>query len=191
MHYHLFQFVTSILVWNVHRSYLLSSSFHSLKHMEQEWKAYVDEYTSSEILLSNCIAAAAFLTYCGAMGVDRRFVNKNNSFDFFFWILAVMDILFIFLFVGNEWESFSCECARVMGWKFNPSISLIVSLFRNFSRARFVFLFATSKLSVKRHVHPPKHFAKELLPISLRPNQTLIWVDLTQVKIVRWDKRRT
>lgn len=44
----------------------------SLKYMEREWKAYVDEYTSSEILLSNCIAAAAFLTYCGAMGVDRR-----------------------------------------------------------------------------------------------------------------------
>lgn len=82
--------------------------------MEQEWKAYVDEYTSSEILLSNCIAAAAFLTYCGAMGVDRRFVNKNNSFDFFFKILAVMDILLILLSAGNEWESFSCECARVM-----------------------------------------------------------------------------
>lgn len=45
---------------------------HSLKYMEREWKAYVDEYTTSEILLSNCIAAAAFLTYCGAMGVDRR-----------------------------------------------------------------------------------------------------------------------
>lgn len=43
--------------------------------MEREWKAYVDEYTSSEILLSNCVAAAAFLTYCGAMGVDRRFVD--------------------------------------------------------------------------------------------------------------------
>ena len=43
--------------------------------MEREWKSYVDEYTSSEILLSNCIAAAAFLTYCGAMGVDRRFVS--------------------------------------------------------------------------------------------------------------------
>ena len=42
--------------------------------MGREWKAYVDEYTSSEILLSNCIAAAAFLTYCGSMGVDRRFV---------------------------------------------------------------------------------------------------------------------
>lgn len=44
----------------------------SLKDMEREWKAYVDEYTSSEILLANCVAAAAFLTYCGAMGVDRR-----------------------------------------------------------------------------------------------------------------------
>ena len=47
----------------------------SLRYMEREWKSYVDEYTSSEILLSNCIAAAAFLTYCGAMGVDRRFVS--------------------------------------------------------------------------------------------------------------------
>ncbi|XP_068697910.1 dynein axonemal heavy chain 8-like [Montipora foliosa] len=44
----------------------------SLKYMEREWKAYVEEYNSSEILLANCIAAAAFLTYCGAMGVDRR-----------------------------------------------------------------------------------------------------------------------
>ena len=44
--------------------------------MEREWKAYVDEYTSSEILLSNCIAGAAFLTYCGAMGVDTRFVKS-------------------------------------------------------------------------------------------------------------------
>ena len=85
--------------------------------MEQEWKAYVDEYTSSEILLSNCVAAAAFLTYCGAMGVDRRFVNKNNSFYCFFSFKYLLRwiFFFVFLFVGNEWESFSCECARVMG----------------------------------------------------------------------------
>ena len=51
--------------------------------MEREWKAYVDEYTSSEILLPNCIAAAAFLTYCGAMGVDRRFVE--TGFNLFFY----------------------------------------------------------------------------------------------------------
>lgn len=51
----------------------------SLKYMEREWKSYVDEYTSSEILLSNCIAAAAFLTYCGAMGVDRRFVSYSRK----------------------------------------------------------------------------------------------------------------
>ena len=50
---------------------------YSLKYMEREWKAYVDEYTSSEILLPNCVAAAAFLTYCGAMGVDRRFVKAG------------------------------------------------------------------------------------------------------------------
>ena len=55
--------------------------------MEREWKAYVDEYTSSEILLSNCIAAAAFLTYCGAMGVDRRFVKMVSRFSHLFCLL--------------------------------------------------------------------------------------------------------
>ena len=50
--------------------------------MEREWKAYVDEYTSSEILLANCVAAAAFLTYCGAMGVDRRFVFRMLMYSF-------------------------------------------------------------------------------------------------------------
>ena len=50
--------------------------------MEREWKAYVDEYTSSEILLPNCVAAAAFLTYCGAMGVDRRFVKAGFGLVF-------------------------------------------------------------------------------------------------------------
>lgn len=52
---------------------------HSLKYMEREWKSFVDEYTSYEILLSNCIAAAAFLTYCGAMGVDRRLVSYRRK----------------------------------------------------------------------------------------------------------------
>lgn len=50
--------------------------------MERKWKAYVDEYTSSEILLANCVAAAAFLTYCGAMGVDRRFVIRMLECSF-------------------------------------------------------------------------------------------------------------
>ena len=68
--------------------------------MEQEWKAYVDEYTSSEILLSNCVAAAAFLTYCGAMGVDRRFVNKNNSFHFFFSFKSLLRwIIFLYFYL--------------------------------------------------------------------------------------------
>ena len=44
----------------------------SLKHIEREWKAFVEEYTSSDIMLANCIAAAAFLTYCGPLGVDGR-----------------------------------------------------------------------------------------------------------------------
>ena len=71
--------------------------------MEQEWKAYVDEYTSSEILLSNCIAAAAFLTYCGPMGVDRRFANKNNSFAFFFLFLnTYCDGYFVYIFICRK-----------------------------------------------------------------------------------------
>ena len=56
--------------------YICFVLLYSLRYMEREWKSYVDEYTSSEILLSNCIAAAAFLTYCGAMGVDRRLVSS-------------------------------------------------------------------------------------------------------------------
>lgn len=67
---------------------------HSLKYMEREWKSFVDEYTSYEILLSNCIAAAAFLTYCGAMGVDRRLVSYLvvilRFFAFFLWLVFVV-----------------------------------------------------------------------------------------------------
>ena len=52
-----------------YQSFVLYSS---IKYMEREWKTYVEEYNSPEILLSNCIAASAFLTYCGPMGIDRR-----------------------------------------------------------------------------------------------------------------------
>ena len=62
--------------------YNIYATIYSLKDMEREWKAYVDEYTSSEILLANCVAAAAFLTYCGAMGVDRRFVFRMLMYSF-------------------------------------------------------------------------------------------------------------
>ena len=164
------------------------SETHGTRVESIRWRVYLIRDTA--VQLCRCCSVSHLLWRNGSW---QKVCKQKQLFLFFFSFKYLLRwiFFFVFLFVGNEWESFSCECARVMDWKFNPSISLIVSLFRNFSRARFVFLFATSKLSVKRHVHPPKHFAKELLPISLRPNQTLIWVDLTQVKIVRWDKRRT
>ena len=62
---YLFEF----LFMDFYQSFVLYSS---IKYMEREWKTYVEEYNSPEILLSNCIAASAFLTYCGPMGIDRR-----------------------------------------------------------------------------------------------------------------------
>ncbi|XP_023932047.1 dynein heavy chain 5, axonemal-like isoform X1 [Lingula anatina] len=44
----------------------------SLKSQEQEWRQHVRENDSNEMLMANCIAAAAFLTYCGPMTTDTR-----------------------------------------------------------------------------------------------------------------------
>ncbi|XP_028415382.1 dynein heavy chain 8, axonemal-like isoform X2 [Dendronephthya gigantea] len=43
-----------------------------LKDFEEDSRVFVTEYSSSEVLLSNCMSAAAFLTYCGPMGIDQR-----------------------------------------------------------------------------------------------------------------------
>lgn len=49
-----------------------------LKDFEEDSRAFVMEYSSSEVLLSNCVSAAAFLTYCGPMGIDQRYIYVNK-----------------------------------------------------------------------------------------------------------------
>ncbi|XP_071504103.1 dynein axonemal heavy chain 5-like [Diadema antillarum] len=44
----------------------------SLQQEKERWQTYVDENSDNECLLSNCIVAAAFLTYCGGMTTDSR-----------------------------------------------------------------------------------------------------------------------
>ncbi|XP_071954985.1 uncharacterized protein [Antedon mediterranea] len=45
---------------------------YSLKEAEKRWKDYVDENSVNELLLGTCLAASAFLTYCGGMQIDSR-----------------------------------------------------------------------------------------------------------------------
>ncbi|XP_041462850.1 dynein heavy chain 8, axonemal-like [Lytechinus variegatus] len=44
----------------------------SLQQEKERWQTYVDENADNEWLLSNCMTAAAFLTYCGGMTSDSR-----------------------------------------------------------------------------------------------------------------------
>ncbi|KAI8520697.1 hypothetical protein Bbelb_004510 [Branchiostoma belcheri] len=51
----------------------------SLREQELLWQQSVEENSSNDLLLSNCIAASAFLTYCGPMSLDGR----NSMYEFF------------------------------------------------------------------------------------------------------------
>jgi hypothetical protein len=53
-------------------SVFLSHPLCSLKGLEQEWREHVAEYSSNNVLVANCVAASAFLVYCGAMNTDMR-----------------------------------------------------------------------------------------------------------------------
>lgn len=44
----------------------------SIKDIEKTWKQYVKEYSSNDVLICNCIVAAAFLVYCSPLNVDSR-----------------------------------------------------------------------------------------------------------------------
>ena len=44
----------------------------SLKPQEAEWRQYVKEHCNNDMLVANCLAASAFLTYCGGMSTDTR-----------------------------------------------------------------------------------------------------------------------
>ena len=49
----------------------------SLKTQEGVWRQYVKENDGNELLLANCIAASAFLTYSGPVNVDTRSVSHG------------------------------------------------------------------------------------------------------------------
>ena len=46
---------------------------YSLQQEKERWQTYVDEHAENEWLLSNCMVAAAYLTYCGGMTSDSRY----------------------------------------------------------------------------------------------------------------------
>eukprot|EP00794_Sanderia_malayensis_P000407 gene407-1042_t len=50
----------------------LNELIESLKPIEMVWKYFLEDYTNCKVLLTNSICAAAFLTYCGPMGIDQR-----------------------------------------------------------------------------------------------------------------------
>ena len=48
------------------------ASYSSMKSQEVGWRRHVKEFASNDVLIANCITAAAFFTYCGPMNVDTR-----------------------------------------------------------------------------------------------------------------------
>ena len=44
-----------------------------MKMEEKKWRHHVKEFGTNGVLVTNCIAAAAFLTYCGGMNTDARY----------------------------------------------------------------------------------------------------------------------
>ena len=67
-----------ILVTSLFVNYLLPSkllelfSICSLRSQEQQWRVYLKEHSSNDMLIANCLSAAAFLVYCGALNTDTR-----------------------------------------------------------------------------------------------------------------------
>lgn len=47
---------------------------YSLYGQELEWRGFVKENDSNDLLLANCVTAAAFLVYCGSANIDTRYV---------------------------------------------------------------------------------------------------------------------
>ena len=50
----------------------------SLKPLENSWKHELEEKITNEELVTNCVLASAFLTYCGPMTSDAR--KRMTSF---------------------------------------------------------------------------------------------------------------
>jgi len=49
----------------------------SLRPQEGEWKQHVKDHDCNELLLANCVSAAAFLTYCGPHNMDTRWILQS------------------------------------------------------------------------------------------------------------------
>ena len=43
-----------------------------MRSQETEWRAHVSEFNNNDMLIANCVTAAAFLVYCSSMGTDSR-----------------------------------------------------------------------------------------------------------------------
>ena len=39
---------------------------------EKDWTEFVDANSSNDLLVANCLSAAAFLVYCSGINVDAR-----------------------------------------------------------------------------------------------------------------------
>ena len=43
-----------------------------MRSQEGDWRSHVREFSNNDMLIANCITAAAFLVYCSSMGTDSR-----------------------------------------------------------------------------------------------------------------------
>lgn len=62
----------------------------SLKDQEASWRQHVKDNGTNELLIANCLTAAGFLTYSGAVNVDTRYAV------FYFQIVHLGQTLFCF-----------------------------------------------------------------------------------------------
>ena len=59
-------------------SFLVGFNF-SLKPQEASWRKHVKENDCNEMLVANCVTAAAFLAYCGPASIDVRYTAKLSQ----------------------------------------------------------------------------------------------------------------
>ena len=49
----------------------------SLTNLEEQWKKWIEEHSSREQTISNCLVAAAYLCYCGPFEKEIRFMFRS------------------------------------------------------------------------------------------------------------------
>ena len=80
-----------------------------MKVEEKKWRQHVKEFGSNGVLVTNCIAAAAFLTYCGGMNTDARQVTRLIPHVFNVHALATGVVRFCIYTVENEISSLTFD----------------------------------------------------------------------------------